>query len=78
MLLSYIDRIDRLRVSALFHQVHNCAQRILKLHAPDGTKLPTLRRDWTKRFLKRNLIVYKVKQKPIEINRAAINDPAAI
>ena len=60
--------MDRLGVGALFHQVHNYAQRILKLHAPDGTKPPTLGRDWTKRFLKRNLIVYKVKQKPIEIN----------
>ena len=61
MLLSYIDRIDRLRVGALFYQVYNCAQRILKLYAPDGTKPPTLGRDWTKRFLKRNLIVHKVK-----------------
>jgi hypothetical protein len=53
-------------------------QCILKLYTPDGTKSPTFGRDWTKRFLKRNLIVHKVKQKPIEINRAAINDPAAI
>ena len=68
MLLSYINQIDRLGVGALFHQVHNCAQRILKLHAPDGTEPPTLRRNWTKRFLKQNLIVYKVKQKPIEID----------
>ena len=60
--------MERLGVGALFHQVHNCAQRILKLHAPNSTEPPTLRRDWTKRFFKRNLIVYKVKQKPIEIN----------
>jgi hypothetical protein len=78
MLLSYIDWMDRLRVGALFHQVYNCAQRILKLHAPNSTELPTFGRDWTKRFLKRNLIVHKVKQKPIEIDRATANDPAAI
>ena len=60
--------MDRSGVSALFHQVHNYMQRILKLHAPDGTKLPTLKHNWTKRFLKQNPIVYKVKQKPIKIN----------
>ena len=60
--------MDRLGVGMLFHQVHNCAQRILKLHTPNSTEPPTLRHDWTKKFLKQNLIVYKVKQKPIEIN----------
>ena len=53
-------------------------QRILKLHTPDGTEPPTFGRDWTKRFLKRNPTVYKVKQKPIEIDWAAANDPAVI
>lgn len=54
MLLAYIDRMDELGVGALFHQVHNIAERILQLDAPEGTEPATLGRDWTKRFLKRH------------------------
>ncbi|KAF2807474.1 uncharacterized protein BDZ99DRAFT_523087 [Mytilinidion resinicola] len=46
--LAYINRMDRIGTAALFHQVHNAAQRILKLHAPHGTVPVTLGRDWTK------------------------------
>ena len=61
MVLAYIDYIDRIRTAPLLYQVYNAAQRILKLHALEGTKLPTLRRDWIKNFVKRYKdITYKV------------------
>jgi hypothetical protein len=44
-LLAYIDRIDRLGCSALIHQVHSAAKRILCIATRDGKEPPTLRRD---------------------------------
>jgi hypothetical protein len=53
MLPSYIDRMDRIGTTPLIHQVHDAAQRVPFLHAPEGTKPPTLGRDWTKNFVDR-------------------------
>ena len=79
MVLAYIDRMDRIGTAPLLHQVHNAAQRILKLHAPEGTEPPTLGRDWTKNFVKRHKdTTHKVKTKPMEIDRAAAHDPIDI
>ena len=79
MVLAYIDHIDRIGTAPLLHQVYNAAQRILKLYTPEGTEPPTLRRDWTKNFVKRHKdITHKVKTKPIEIDRATAHDPIDI
>jgi hypothetical protein len=44
----------------------------------DGKEPPTLRRDWTTRFIASNPFYYKVKQKPLKINYAIVTDPIAI
>src|ERR1700723_1894418 len=44
----------------------------------DGEEPPTLGRDWTTRFIASNPSCYKVKQKPLEIDRAVATDPIAI
>ena len=75
MLLAYIERMDRIGTYALIHQVHAAAERILVLHAQPGTEPASLGRDWTKNFVKRHKeTLYKVRQKPIEVERAASND----
>ena len=53
MVLAYINCMDQIGTAPLLHQVYNAAQRILKLHALEGTKLSTLGRDWIKNFIKR-------------------------
>ena len=77
-LLIYIDRIDYLGCSTLIHQVHNTAKRILRIATRDGEEPPTLGRDWTTRFIASNPSCYKVKQKPLKIDRAVITDPITI
>lgn len=42
MLLAYISRMDQIGTSALLHQVHAAAERILVLHAPPSTEPPSL------------------------------------
>jgi len=79
MVLAYINCMDRIGTAPLLHQVHNAAQHILKLHAPEGTEPPTLGRDWTKNFVKRHKdTTHKVQTKPMEIDRAAAHDPVDI
>jgi hypothetical protein len=75
MLLAYIERMDCIGTYALIHQVHAAAKRILVLHAQPSTEPASLGRDWTKNFVKRyKETLYKVRQKPIEVERAASND----
>lgn len=77
-LLAYIDCMDRLGCSALIHQVHSAAERILRMATRDSEEPPTLGRDWTTRFIVSNPSCHKVKQKPLEIDRAVATDPIAI
>ena len=77
-LLAYINRMDRLDCSALIHQVHSAAKRILYMATRNGEEPPTLGRDQTTRFIASNPSCYKVKQKPLKINRAVITNPIAI
>jgi hypothetical protein len=44
-LLAYINRIDRLGCSALIHQVHSAAERILYMATHNGEEPSTLGRD---------------------------------
>jgi hypothetical protein len=53
-LLAYINRIDRLGCSALIHQVHSAAERILYMATHNGEEPSTLGRDWTTRFIASN------------------------
>jgi hypothetical protein len=54
MVLAYIGGMDRIGTAPLLHQVHDAAQRVLILHAPEGVEPATLGRDWTKNFVKRH------------------------
>jgi hypothetical protein len=78
VLLAYINCIDRLGCSALIHQVHSTAERILRMATRDGEEPFTLGRDWTTRFIISNPSYYKVKQKPLKIDCAVITNPIAI
>jgi hypothetical protein len=61
LLLQYIDRMERIGTATLLSQVHDAAMRIIALHTPPGQIPLTIRRDWTKRFVKRNPSCKKVK-----------------
>ena len=77
-LLAYINRMDRLGCSALIYQVHGTAKRILCIATRNSEEPPTLRRNWTTRFIASNPSYYKVKQKPLKIDYAVITNPIAI
>ena len=74
-LLGYINRMDSIGTCALFPQVHNAAQRLLWMERPND---PPLGRDWVTHFIQRYPQAKKMKQKPIELQRAAASDPVAI
>ena len=68
MLLAYIKRMDYIGTYALIHQVYAAAERILVLHTQPGTEPASLGHNWTKNFVKQHKeTLYKVRQKPIEI-----------
>ena len=77
-LLAYIDCMDCLGCSALIHQVHSAAERILCMAMCDSEEPPTLGCDWTMQFIASNPSCHKVKQKPLEIDYAVATDPIAI
>jgi hypothetical protein len=79
MVLAYIHRMDRIGTAPLLHQVHDAAQRVLIIDAPEGIEPATLGRDWTKNFVKRHKdTTWEVQTKPMEVDRAAVNDPVHI
>ena len=77
-LFVYINCIDRFSCSTLIHQVHSAAKQILYIAICDSEEPPTLRRNQTIWFITSNPSYYKVKQKPLEIDRTVITDPIAI
>ena len=74
-LCRWLDRCDRIGLSARFNQVESTANFLIHLTSPDS---PPVGPHWTTRFLQRFPQYHVMKQKTLESEHKAAHDPAAI
>jgi Tc5 transposase DNA-binding domain len=77
-LIQYIRTLDEIGMGIRQEQLVSTANSILKQDYIGGGESPVVGEHWSYRFLHRHPELYKMKQKPIELERKIAHDPVLI
>ena len=70
----YIKKLDSLNIPARLHMVEIAANSILRQTAPVSEPPPLIGSHWTKRWLNRQPDLFKVRRKPLAVERKNAHD----